>query len=79
MKRRMLENDLNHFEKVVSHLVLGCALGLPYWRRRIASLKLIGPLTSEIDRRTNRLLKKMDRRGNLWVKSMDSGGVEETT
>jgi len=61
MRRHMLENDLNHLEAVVPHLVLGCALGLLYWRRRVASLKLNDFLTPAIDRRIKLMLEKIDR------------------
>jgi hypothetical protein len=39
MARSQLEGELTHLESIIPHLRSDCALGLMYWRSRIAALE----------------------------------------
>ena len=60
-KRTMLHNqfedDLKHLEQIVPLLASGSPLGLPYWRRRIASLSAHQDLLPNGKSRVTRLLQ----------------------
>jgi len=56
MARSRLEGELIHLERIIPHLRADSALGLKYWRQRIAGLEQhIGSSTGEA-RRIRRLL-----------------------
>lgn len=63
MARSQLEDELLHFERIIAHLRADSALGLEYWRSRIARLDQRLNLTPGEARRIRRLLNTFDAIG----------------
>jgi hypothetical protein len=61
VSHHQLEKDLTHLEHIVPQLVANSALGLVYWRRRIASLETAQALLPDGARRVTRLLLLFDQ------------------
>jgi hypothetical protein len=57
MPREQFEKELSHLERVVPLLAGESALGLPYWRSRVASLSADQALVPDGVKRVARLLK----------------------
>jgi hypothetical protein len=60
MLLKQFEDDLRHLEQIVPFLASDSPLGLPYWRRRIASLSPFQRLLPDGESRVTRLLKRFD-------------------
>lgn len=63
MARSQLEDELLHLERIIAHLRADSALGLEYWRSRIAKLDVrLNPTPGE-SRRIRQLLSTFDAIG----------------
>lgn len=60
MSRDQFERDLTHLEQIVPFLLQDSALGMPYWRRRVASLSRHQSLLPDGAKRVKRLLGVFD-------------------
>jgi hypothetical protein len=55
------EDELKHLEQIMSRLVRGSPLGMPYWRRRVMALAMHQRLVPDGASRVTRLLGLFDQ------------------